>query len=484
MYLHDTIVAPATAPGHSAVAIIRLSGPLAITIARQLWHPASPRLTPLEPRRLHLGILRDPATGAALDQGLLAVMPAPHSFTAEDVAELHCHGGPYIVRRIVALAAAAGARIAAPGEFTRRAFLNGRLDLTAAEAIADLVNATSEGALHKALAQLSGALADRVHGLRRQIIELRAHLEVAIDFADEDVPAFTPAAIADAIERLAGDITVLHDSFRSGRIIREGVRATVIGKPNAGKSSLLNLLLGSDRAIVTSIPGTTRDVIEETVRLGPWSLVLEDTAGLRASSNEAERIGISRARAHAASADLILAVFDSSRRFDSGDADLVAFCHDLADVNSGSGTAAVSSTIGHSAQARRGLALLNKSDLPPRLDSAELRARGFTWPTISISALTGAGLPDLRKILENEIEALSGGAGEDSVVISRERHRDALAHALECLAAARTAALSAMPPEIVVVDITAAGDALGLITGEVGSEDVLDAIFREFCLGK
>lgn len=470
MYFPDTIVAPATAPGSSAIAIIRLSGPDAITIARQLWHPLKPTAT-LTPRRLYLGTIRDPATGAALDQAMLTIMPAPRSFTAEDIAELQCHGGPYLVRRILALAAAAGARIAAPGEFSRRAFLNGRFDLTAAEAVADLINAKSEVALAKALNQLSGALAGRVRDLRHQIIVVRAHLEVAIDFADEDdVPAFTPDSIVAEIDRLAVDLIVLHDSFTRGRIIRDGARATVIGKPNAGKSSLLNLLLGADRAIVTPIPGTTRDVIEETVRLGNGALVLEDTAGLRTSTDEVERIGISRARAHAADADLILAVFDSSRPFDSDDADLITMCREL------------DATVGHP---RRGLALLNKSDLPSCFDAATLRAHGLDYPTLTISALTGEGLPALRESLESAIETLSGDPStNDSVIISRERHRDAIAHALDSLAAARAATLASMPPEIIVVDVTAASDALGLITGDIHSEDILDVVFREFCLGK
>jgi tRNA modification GTPase len=470
MYLPDTIVAQATAPGPSAIAIIRLSGPGAIAIARRLWHPLTPAAT-LTPRHLHLGTIRDPATGAALDQAMLAVMPAPNSFTAEDVAELQCHGGLYLVRRILALAADAGARIAAPGEFTRRAFLNGRLDLTAAEAVADLINANSEGALAKALAQLSGALAQRVRDLRHQIIVIRAHLEVAIDFADEDdVPAFTRDSIVADLDRLAADLTILHDSFTRGRIIRDGARATVIGKPNAGKSSLLNLLLGADRAIVTPIPGTTRDVIEETVRLNNGVLVLEDTAGLRASADEVERIGISRARAHAANADLILAVFDSSRPFDSDDADLISLCNEL-DLSAN--------------HPRYGLALLNKSDLPSFFDAATLRTHGLNYPALTISALTGDGLPVLRGSLEHAIEVLSGDPStNDGVIISRERHRDALAHALASLATARAAALASMPPEIIVVDVTAASDSLGLITGDINSEDILDAIFREFCLGK
>ena len=470
MYLPDTIVAPATAPGSSAIAIVRLSGPDAIAIARRLWHPLTFAAT-LTPRRLYLGTIRDPTTGAALDQAMLTIMPAPNSFTAEDIAELQCHGGPFLVRRIVALAAAAGARIAAPGEFTRRAFLNGRLDLTAAEAVADLINANSEGALAKALAQLSGSLAQRVRDLRHQIIVIRAHLEVAIDFADEDdVPAFTHDSIVAEIDRLTNDLTILHDTFTRGRIIRDGACATVIGKPNAGKSSLLNLLLGSDRAIVTPIPGTTRDVIEETVRLNNGVLVLEDTAGLRTSADEVERIGISRARAHAANADIILAVFDSSRPFDSDDADLITICNEL-DTNAG--------------HPRYGLALLNKSDLAPCFDAATLRAHGLNYPALAISALTGDGLPVLRSSLEHAIEVLGGAPyTNDGVIISRERHRDALAHALDSLASARAAALASMPPEIIVVDVTAASDSLGLITGDINSEDILDAIFREFCLGK
>ncbi|HTW88527.1 MAG TPA: tRNA uridine-5-carboxymethylaminomethyl(34) synthesis GTPase MnmE [Candidatus Binataceae bacterium] len=471
MYIPDTIVAPATAPGSSAIAIIRLSGPAAITIARRLWHPLTSSST-LVRRRLYLGTIRDPATGAALDQAMLTVMPAPHSFTAEDVAELQCHGGPFLVRRIIALAAEAGARIAEPGEFTRRAFLNGRLDLTAAEAVTDLIHANSEGALAKALAQLSGALADRVRGLRHQLITLRAHLEVAIDFAGEDdVPAFTRGSIIAEIDRLTADLTILHDSYTRGRIIRDGARATVIGKPNAGKSSLLNLLLGAERAIVTPIPGTTRDVIEEAIRLGSRTLVLEDTAGLRTSAGEVERIGISRTRQHAANADLILAVFDSSRPFDSDDADLIALCNELdASAN----------------HPRCGLALLNKSDLPPCFDAVMLRGHGLNYPVATISALTGDGLSALRDSLESAIETLSSDpfSNNDGIVISRERHRDALARALDSLAAARAAALASMPPEIIVVDVTAASDSLGLITGEVGAEDILDAIFREFCLGK
>ncbi len=484
MYVADTIVAPATPPGTGAVAIVRLSGPHAIGIARLLWRPlAHAQRTladaDLAPRRLYLGELRDPATDAPVDRAMLAIFPAPRSLTGEDVAELHCHGGAYLVLRVVALATAAGARLAEPGEFSRRAFLNGRIDLTEAEAIADLVAARGEAGLRMALAQMSGALADRVTGLRRQVIAIRAHLEIEIDFADEDIRLPSRGDLVREIDSLSSDLAELHASFARGRIIREGARASLIGKPNAGKSSVLNLLLGADRAIVTPIPGTTRDVIEDSIALGGVPLVLADTAGLRESTDPVERLGIERTRRHASDSDLVIAVFDSSRPLDSDDGRVIAL-----------------------STGRHGVAILNKRDLSPSCNAEMLRDRGLQLPLVELSALTSEGLSELRNLLELAVCALTEGktestgkgtdnAGTESpfsksaiVTISRERHRDALARALNSLAAARHSVCSAMPPEIVAVDVMAAADALGSITGIVGTEDVLDALFREFCLGK
>ena len=465
-YSPDTIVAHATPPGTGAVAIVRLSGPRAIAIARTLWHPLARALADLAPRQLYLGEIRDPSGNTPIDRAMLAVFPAPRSLTGEDVAELQCHGGIYLVRRVVALATAAGARLAEPGEFSRRAFLNGRIDLTEAEAIADLVAARGEAGLRMALAQLSGALAARVTNLRRQVIAIRAHLEAEIDFADEDIRLPSRDDIVRDIDSLTADLTALHDSFARGRIIREGARAAIIGKPNAGKSSVLNLLLGADRAIVTPIPGTTRDVIEDSIALGGLPLVLADTAGLRESADPVERLGIERTRRHTRDTDLVIAVFDSSRPLDSDDAGVIEMC-----------------------AGRTGVAVLNKRDLPPRLSADMLLVRGLELPLVELSTLTSAGLPELRNRLERALAELAegetGGAIDaEKITISRERHRDALARALDSLAAARHSALSAMPPEIVAVDVMAAADALGSITGIVGTEDVLDALFREFCIGK
>lgn len=467
MYSQDTIVAPATPPGKGAVAIVRLSGPGATRIAAALWNPLDraradaqkPGLPP--PRRLGLGEIRDPDTGAIIDRAMCVVMPAPQSLTGEDVVELHCHGGPYVVRRLLGLAMAAGARMAEPGEFSRRAYLNGRIDLTEAEAVADLVDARSESALQQAIAQLSGALARRVGELRRRIVAVRAHLEAEIDFADEGLNLPGREEIAQEFARVAADVALLHDSFARGRLMRDGARAVIVGKPNAGKSSVLNLLLGAERAIVTSIPGTTRDVIEESMMAGPWHLVLQDTAGVREAADEVERIGVARTLSHAGSADLLIAVFDGSRPFEEEDARVLEL-----------------------AAGRPGVALLNKSDLSAVLAPADLIARGLELPLMRFTALGADGAPALRDELARALEALAAGTAADGVAISRERHRGALVKALGAVKNARRAALSGMPPEIVAVDAAAAAEALGAITGEVDVEDVLDAVFREFCIGK
>jgi tRNA modification GTPase len=459
MYAQDTIVAPATPPGKGAVAIVRLSGADATRIAAALWHhvgSAAPR-----PRRLSLGELRDPSTGATVDRAMCVMMLAPASLTGEDVVEFHCHGGPYIVRRVVGMAIAQGARMAEPGEFSRRAFLNGRMDLTEVEAVADLIDTRGESALKLAIAQLDGALAQRAEGLRNAVIAIRAHLEAEIDFADEGLDFPGRHQIANEIKRLAGDIAVLNDTFSRGRLMREGARAAIIGKANAGKSSVLNLLLGSERAIVTAIPGTTRDVIEESVTLGAWPLVLQDTAGVRETADEVERIGIGRTLGSIEGADLLIAVFDSARPLDDDDARVLELC-----------------------AGRAGVALLNKRDLPSRIESADLQARGLTMPVLRCSAIVAEDAAAIRDELERAVEALAHAGAHDGVAISRERHRRALSLALEALKNGREAAVNGMPPEIVAVDIAAAAEALGAITGEVGSEDVLDAVFREFCIGK
>ncbi len=459
MYVEDTIVAPVTPPGTGAVAIVRLSGPAAISILRELWHPQNKAT--LEERRLYLGDIIDPETQAHIDRALAVVFPKPASLTGEDVAELQCHGGSYLVRRITALALRLGARIAEPGEFSRRAFLNGRMGLTEAEAVADLVEARSENALKQAISQLTGSLAARLGVMRRKVIAIRAHLEAEIDFSDEGIKLPSRGDIASSIQFLSDDAAILHDSYARGRLAREGARVAIVGKPNVGKSSILNLLLGTDRAIVTEIPGTTRDVIEDSIQLDGYPLVLQDTAGIRESADEVERIGIERSRRSLEGADLVIAVFDASQPLTEEDAVIARFTRN-----------------------RIGVALLNKNDLPGCVGADDLHGIGVAIPVLSFSALRADGLENLKSELSRALESLRGLSQGEELAISRERHRDALAHALEALAAAKQSALQSMPPEIIAVDVTLAADALGQITGEVQTEDVLDAVFREFCIGK
>ena len=471
MYAADTIVAPATASGIGAVAIVRLSGPRAFEILDAIFRPAQP--AELAPRTMRLGDVVDPATGARIDRALAVVMPQPASLTGEDVAEIQCHGGPFVVRRIVALALDAGARLAEPGEFTRRAFLNGRIDLAEAEAVADLVAARSDSALANALSQLSGALSARVEELRAQVVAIRAHLEVEIDFSDEDIRLPSRREVAAEIERLIADVAMLHDSFARGLMMRAGVHATIVGKPNAGKSRLMNLLLGADRAIVTAIAGTTRDVIEDSVQLGPYALVLNDTAGVRESTDDVERIGIERTLRSARAADLLIAMFDASRPLESADLDVIRLTAN-----------------------RPGLAILNKRDLPAAISADDLRAHGLRIPILPFSAidLEQAAAPARRADQSNRrASSAQPRRHQDQVKphshaksnrnlprASSRRARDGSGSPQE----RPRSALSLMPPEIVAVDIMAAAAALASITGEVSSEDILDAIFQNFCIGK
>ena len=460
MYVEDTIVAPATPPGSGAVAMVRLSGPKARQILTSIWHPVQPGAD-LEPRRMCLGDIIEPDSEAHLDRAMAVFFPGPRSFTGEDVAELHCHGGVYLTRRICALAMRGGARMAEAGEFTRRAFLNGRIDLTEAEAISDLVAARSEVALRQATAQLTGVLREKITGLRREMIAIRAHLEVEIDFSDESLILPSCSEIAASIETLAKDVAILHGSFERGRLMRDGVRVAIVGKPNVGKSSILNLLLGRERAIVTDIPGTTRDVIEDAIQLGLYSLILQDTAGIRDSSDEVEKLGIARSYQSLENSELCVAVFDSSSPVTDEDV-----------------------AIAHRVRGRMGIALLNKIDLPPNVGADDLCRIESGLPFLRFSALRAEGLDNLKIELTRILESLSDKKQSEEIAISRERHRDALARALDALSAAKKSALSSMPPEIVAVDVSLAADALAEITGEVNTEDVLDAVFREFCIGK
>ena len=441
----DTIVAIATAPGAGGVGIVRLSGPKARAIAETVAG------RPLAPRRARYATFAD-AGGEAIDDGIVLYFRAPASYTGEDVAELQAHGSPVVLRQLVARCIALGARQAAPGEFSQRAFLNGKLDLAQAEAVADLIAAGDERAARAARRSLDGVFSRRVEALMERVLGLRVHVEAAIDFADEPLDTLGGRALREGLDAAVAELERLRQAAGQGQKLRDGLHVVLVGPPNAGKSSLLNALAGSDRAIVTEIAGTTRDLLQETVRIDGVELTLVDTAGLRDAADAIEAEGIRRARGELARADLALAVLDA--RDPQAGRDAVA-----------AGVAAVP----------RVLWLYNKSDLlvgrasPPEADA------------IAVSARTGQGLDELHR----RLLALSGAAGEagEGGFSARLRHLQALDEAAADLAQAR-AELRHERLELAAEALVRAHEALGRIGGRVGADALLGHIFSRFCIGK
>ena len=434
-----TIFALASGAGRAAVAVLSLSGPgTAAAVAALAGRLPAPRLASL--RRL-----RSPETGEVLDRALVLWFPGPASYTGEDSAELHLHGGPAVIAGVAEALVAAGARPAEPGEFTRRAFLHGKLDLTAAEGIADLIAAETVGQRRQALRQAEGALAGLYDGWTRRLTGLLARQEAFIEFEDEDLPAGLDAAVAGDAAALRGEITAHLADARRGERLREGVLVAILGAPNAGKSSLLNALAGREAAIVSARAGTTRDVVEVRLDLGGVPVTLADTAGLREAVDEIEAEGIRRARRRAEEADLILALFAADRM---PDAETLAWVTPTA------------------------LVVANKTDLAP----APVAIGGVA--PLPLSLRSGEGLDTLRARLTEEATARAGFTAEAG--LTRPRHRAALAEASAWLAELETAPL----PELRAEALRAALRAIGRITGRVGVEAVLDAVFGEFCIGK
>ncbi|MBI2354283.1 MAG: tRNA uridine-5-carboxymethylaminomethyl(34) synthesis GTPase MnmE [Deltaproteobacteria bacterium] len=456
MYVRDTIAAVSTPPGNGGIGIVRVSGAQAAAIADTIFKPVNSG--GLISHRFYFGAIRDPRTGETVDEAMAVLMRAPRSYTREDVLELHCHGGMLVLERVLALALACGVRLAEPGEFTRRAFLNGRIDLVQAEAVMDIIGARTEAALRLAQRQRAGALSQKISEARGFLLTALALVEAFIDFPEDDLGETDTASISCNVQKARGIIGALLAGFDGGRILREGISVLIIGKPNAGKSSLLNRLLNENRAIVTHIPGTTRDIIEESVNLGGLPVKLLDTAGIRHSDDMVELEGISRALEKIPQADLVLFVCDSSRPFEAEDRLILDA---LADS--------------------RVIVLLNKCDLPRLFD---LPGVFDGMKQLKISASSGEGIEALKEAVRTTFLHETDLDSREFVAISRARHREALVTAETALERFSTGLATGLLLELLALDLRDALTAVGSVTGQTTSDDVLDVIFSSFCIGK
>jgi tRNA modification GTPase len=456
---NDTIAAIATPAGQAGIGIIRISGPHAETIARSIFKPKKP-LDTFKSHHLYLGHLVDPHSGQMIDQVLLSFMEAPHTYTREDVVEINSHSGYLLLDQILRIALREGARLAKPGEFTFRAFINGRIDLTQAEATVDLINSKSERGLQIASQQVKGALREEIGRLRQRALDILAQVEVAIDFPDEE--GLFPAEQCTAI--LEKDIIITIERIiarhEERKVWLEGINTVILGRVNAGKSSLLNRLLNEERALVTPVPGTTRDVVEAMVHMEGVPLRLMDTAGFRKVRGKVEQLGIDLTKRKMREADFSLVIIDQSRPLNQDDLEILA-----------------------ATKHKRSLVVLNKIDLPRKAEPEPLNAATRGVPVVEISALTGEGIDVLRKAIRDLVLAGCSDAMETSIVPNL-RHATALSAAGESFKKAFQNIRQELPLEIIATDLQAGLDSLGEITGETSNEEVLDRIFSQFCIGK
>lgn len=454
----DTIAAITTPLGESGIGAIRISGPDAYAVGDKIFKSKS--AVPLKERRdrsIQYGTIVD-ENGTCIDEVLALIMKGPHSYTAEDVLEIQCHGGREALESILQLILRSGARMANPGEFTERAFVNGRIDLAQAEAVMDVIQAKSRAGLTSAVSQLEGRLSKVINKTRKELTELVTRLEVMIDYPEEDLEDIAVPDVSGALQEMQEKLQHMLEESQNGRMIRDGVMASIAGTPNAGKSSLLNRLLQEERAIVTDVPGTTRDVLEEWITLRGVPVCLVDTAGIRETDDTVEKIGVSRARRYLDRADIILAVIDGSRPLTDEDKDIL-----------------------QSAADKNVIIVLNKTDLPSVMTSQDLSTYGF--PICPISASTGDGLEELKDRLLQEV--LKGGFTDGpSALLTNTRHIELVRQSAEALERARQSLQDGMPLDCAVIDIRQAWDTLGSITGDTVHDDIVEEIFSRFCLGK
>jgi tRNA modification GTPase len=450
----ETIVAIATPIGRSGIGVVRISGSEAIPISQRFFRP-HPKNATLEHRMAVVGkwVKSD---GDAIDEVVVTFFRAPHSYTGEDAIEVSAHGSPLILKRIVETVMSAGARLAQPGEFTLRAVAHGKMDLLQAEAVRDFIEAQTERQAKTAMRQMDGTLSTRLRPIKERLVDVIARLEAAIDFAEDDVDVPPNDLVAKSLEPIASDLDGIEKTFDYGNMLQKGLQLAILGKPNVGKSSLFNQLVAQDRAIVTDVPGTTRDVLTETVNLDGVPLRFADTAGVRQTTDRVESLGVTRTFETLADADLALVVLDGSSSLEDDD-------HHVLEKT---------------AQVRH-VIVINKADLPPGLDTAVLNGA----PKVFVSAKTGQGLNELRNALR--IFLIERGTDlADDVVLTNTRQHEAICRARDSLAAAQLALVGEVPHEMVLLDLYGALSALNELTGEVVTEDILDRIFSTFCIGK
>ena len=454
----DTIAAIATAMTNSGIGIVRISGTEAFDIVKKIYVGKNQKdLSKVKSHTIHYGYIVD--GDETIDEVLVMIMKGPHSFTGEDTVEIDCHGGVYIVKRILETVIKNGARPAEPGEFTKRAFLNGRMDLSQAEAVIDVINSKNEYALKSSVSQLKGNVQKKIKEIREEIIYHTAFIETALDDPEHISVDGYGEKLKVTVDNLLEELNALLKSSDNGRIIKEGIKTVIVGKPNAGKSSLLNVLVGEDRAIVTDIAGTTRDVLEESIQLNGISLNIMDTAGIRDTEDVVEKIGVDKAKSYANEADLIIYVVDASRELDENDFDII-----------------------HMIQDKKAVVLLNKSDLDTVVTENMIKSH-IEKPILSISAKEESGIKELEDTLKDMF--FQGEISfNDEVYITNIRHKTALQDAYDSLIKVNVSIENNMPEDFYSIDLLDAYESLGSITGETIGEDLVNEIFSKFCMGK
>jgi len=455
----DTIAAIATPVGLGGIGIIKISGPRSSEIAAQLFRPrnASP---PFKSHYLHYGEIVDPDKKHVVDEVLLSLMAKPRSYTGEDVVEINCHGGHLVLKEVLEIVLRAGARPAEPGEFTSRAFINGRIDLTQAEAVIDLIESQTPLSLKLASSQLKGALSQEINALKEELLDMLALLEAAIDFPEEDIEFVSSSRLASQADRLVSRIEKLLNSYAEGRLYREGVSTIIAGKPNVGKSSLFNVLLGEERTIVTPLPGTTRDFVEEIIVVDGIPLKVVDTAGLGHPADRIEEEGVRRTKDKLDRADLVLLVIDNSAELDEQDEVLLS-----------------------SIRGKRGVVVLNKIDLPGKASLDKIKDFLPATQIVSTSSLHKTGFEKLKEVVASTL-ITHARLQPSTPVISNLRHKLILEKTLKLTFSAREGLQKSIPPEFVASDLQTALHHLGEITGQTTPEEVLEQIFSRFCVGK